>query len=246
MSAELLPQSDDDAPTFGNVRECIQADTFTRLTERIDRLRWDAARLRKWQRDRLRALLAQVTQRSAFHARRLRGVDPARFELADLANLPVMTKAQMMADFDDVVTDKRMNRAAAERALAATSTEPVPLPGGHLCMATGGSSGQRGIFGYDPAAAAEFVTMIFRTRIAVMAAAAPADGQLTGDGLGRIVVPAHIPDSTIDYRHGGRAVRGAWHHVGAVPVGGQPYQFRPCAGHVADCRDGWPPERAAA
>ena len=102
------------------MREHIQEDIFTRLTERIDRLHWDAARLREWQRDRLRALLAQVTQRSAFHARRLRGVDPARFELADLDSLPVMTKAQMMADFDDVVTDKRMNRAATERALAAT------------------------------------------------------------------------------------------------------------------------------
>jgi phenylacetate-CoA ligase len=197
MSAGLLSRSDDDAPTFSEVREYIQGDIFARLTERIDRLHWDAARLREWQRDRLRALLAQVTQRSAFHASRLRGVDPARFELADLDSLPVMTKAQMMADFDDVVTDKRMNRAATERALAATSTEPVPLPGGHLCMATGGSSGQRGIFGYDPAAAAEFVTMIFRTRIALMAAAAPGDGQRPGDGLGRIVVPARIPDSTI-------------------------------------------------
>ncbi len=43
MSAKLLFRSDDNAPTFGDVREYIQADIFTRLTERIDRLHWDAA-----------------------------------------------------------------------------------------------------------------------------------------------------------------------------------------------------------
>jgi hypothetical protein len=37
-------------------------------------------------------LLASATRRSAFHARRLDGVDPARFELADLPRLPVMTR----------------------------------------------------------------------------------------------------------------------------------------------------------
>jgi len=116
-----------------------------------------------------------VLQHSAFHARRLQGIDPGQFDLADLARLPVMTKADMMADFDQVVTDHRCSRAAAERALAATSTEPVPMPGGFLCMATGGSSGQRGIFAYDAAGTAEFVTMIFRTRIAALAATAGAD-----------------------------------------------------------------------
>ncbi len=195
MTAGLLTRPDGRAPTFGDVREHVQADIFAGLPERAGRLGWAAARLREWQRDRLRALLSHAIQRSGFHARRLRGVDPARFELADLASLPVMTKTQLMNEFDDVATDKRLNRAAAERALAATSGEPVPLPGGHLCMATGGSSGQRGIFGYDPAAVAEFVIMIFRTRIAALAAAS---GSTTGGGgPGRIAVPARPPRSTI-------------------------------------------------
>ena len=37
------------------------------------------------QRDRLRALLARAIAGSPFHAGRLRGVDPDRFELSDLA-----------------------------------------------------------------------------------------------------------------------------------------------------------------
>ncbi|HEY3649398.1 MAG TPA: hypothetical protein VGL33_15605, partial [Streptosporangiaceae bacterium] len=75
------------------------------MPEHIGRLSWDAGRLAAHQRDRLRALLARAIARSPFHAARLRGVDPDRFELADLARLPVMTKAEMMADFDAVPTD---------------------------------------------------------------------------------------------------------------------------------------------
>jgi phenylacetate-CoA ligase len=196
MSANGLPRTED-PPAFADLRGQIQADIFSNLPGRLDRLRWDADRLNALQRGRLRALLAYVSRHSAFHARRLRGIDPGRFELADLARLPVMTKADMMADFDRVVTDHRVSRAAAERALEATSTEPVPMPGGFLCMATGGSSGQRGIFAYDAAGTAEFVTMIFRTRIAALAAIASADAA-PGDGpAGPPAAGPQIPNSTI-------------------------------------------------
>ena len=48
-----------------------------------------------------RALLARAVERSPFHAERgCAAIDPGRFELADLPRLPVMAKAQMMADFD--------------------------------------------------------------------------------------------------------------------------------------------------
>jgi phenylacetate-CoA ligase len=196
MTANLLPRTED-APAFADLRGQIQADIFSNLPDRLDRLRWDAVRLRALQRDRLRALLAYVKQRSAFHAGRLQGIDPGQFELTDLARLPVMTKAGMMAEFDQVVTDHRASRAAAERALEATSTEPVPMPGGFLCMATGGSSGQRGIFAYDAAGTAEFATMIFRTRIAALAAMASAGAQ-PGDGqAGPPPAPLQIPKTTI-------------------------------------------------
>lgn len=155
---------------FDDMRARIQADIFAGLPGHFSRLSWSAARLRGWQRDRLRTLLAVATSRSAFHARRLAGVDPARFELAGLASLPVMTKAELMADFDEVNCEPLVNRESAERALAATGTEPEPLPGGYLCMATGGSSGQRGIFCYDKAGAAEFASLIFRARLAALGA----------------------------------------------------------------------------
>ena len=134
-------------------------------------------------------------QHSAFHARRLRGVDAAGFELADLPSLPVMTKTQMMDHFDEVISDRLLTRQAAERALAATRTEPRPPPGGYLCMATGGSSGQRGIFAYDPAGVAECVSLILRTRLAAL-------GLVTATG------PAQVPEVTFAMVGAGSAVHG--------------------------------------
>jgi phenylacetate-CoA ligase len=175
MAAEFQ-SSGASAPEFPVLREHIQQQIFAHLPARMERMTWSAGQLREYQLQRLRALLAHARQHSAFHAGRLHDINPGRFELADLAGLPVMTKQQLMNAFDQVSTDKRLTRTAAEQALAATSTEPVPLPGGYLCMATGGSSGQRGIFAYSPAATAEFVTLIFRARLAALAARAGPGG----------------------------------------------------------------------
>jgi phenylacetate-coenzyme A ligase PaaK-like adenylate-forming protein len=165
---------------LADLRDRIQADMFAGMPAHLDRLTWSTDRLRDWQRDRLRAMLAAAKQRSPFHARRLAHVDAGRFELADLPDLPVMTKAEMMAEFDDVITDARLTRDAAERALAATGVTPQVLPGGYMCIATGGSSGHRGIFAFDAASTAELCRLIFRTRLAATAAAgrsAENDGQ---------------------------------------------------------------------
>ena len=85
----------------------MSAELTRRLGPYTGRLGWDASQLAHHQRERLRLLLTHAAGHSPFHARRLRWVDPSRLELADLARLPVMTKAEMMAQFDDVVTDRR-------------------------------------------------------------------------------------------------------------------------------------------
>ncbi|HTS95124.1 MAG TPA: AMP-binding protein [Streptosporangiaceae bacterium] len=204
MPAEILRRLDG-APALAGLRGRIQADILAGLPAHFRRLRWGADQLRAWQRDRLRHLLAQAGQRSAFHARRLRGVDPERFELADLPSLPIMTKTQMMTHFDELVSDRRLTREAAERALAGTGTEPRPLPGGYLCMATGGSSGHRGIFAYDRASVAEFVSLIFRTRLAALGVAALAPGP---GGPGGPAGPVQLPEVTFAMVGASSAVHG--------------------------------------
>ena len=117
-----------------------------RMPEHIGRLGWDAGRLAAHQRDRLRALLARAIADSPFHAGRLRGIDPNRFELADLTRLPVMTKADMMENFDAATTDRRLTRDLVERHLARSVTDPALLFGEYVVLVSGGSSGQRGLF----------------------------------------------------------------------------------------------------
>ena len=113
----------------------MSAELAWRLGPYMQRLGWDAGQLAAHQRDRLRVLLAHAAEHSPFHAQRLRGLDLERLELTDLARLPVMTKSQMMAEFDDVVTDRRLQpppgRAASGRlaARAGPAAGSVRVPG---------------------------------------------------------------------------------------------------------------------
>jgi phenylacetate-CoA ligase len=195
MPADLLTRPEGGAPAFCDLRGRIQADIVSSLPAHFRRMGMAGPELHDWQRDRLRRVLGEAIRRSAFHAGRLHGIDAARFELDDLPSLPVMTKAQMMDHFDDVISDRLLTRQAAERALAATRADPRPLPGGYLCMATGGSSGQRGIFAYDPQGVAEFVALIFRTRLAAL-------------GLARTDGPVHLPQVTFAMVGAASAVHG--------------------------------------
>jgi phenylacetate-coenzyme A ligase PaaK-like adenylate-forming protein len=151
-----------------------------RMPEHIGRLGWDAGRLASHQRDRLRALLARAIAGSPFHAGRLRGVDPDRFELADLARLPVMTKADMMENFDAATTDRRLTRDLVEQHLARAVTDPSLLLGDYVVLVSGGSSGQRGLFVQAVDEYAEFAASVTRRALAATMAAA---GGLPPEGL---------------------------------------------------------------
>ena len=150
-----------------------------RMPEHITRLGWDAGRLAAHQRDRLRALLARAIADSPFHAGRLRGVDPDRFELADLARLPVMTKADMMENFDAATTDRRLTRGLVEQHLARCVADPALLFGEYVVLVSGGSSGQRGLFVQTADEYAEFAASVTRRALA----ATIASGGLPPEGL---------------------------------------------------------------
>jgi phenylacetate-CoA ligase len=156
--------------TFDAFRDGFHAALSASVADHVGRLTWDWARIEAMQRDRLRALLRIAIERSPFHARRLTGIDPETFELADLPRLPVMSKAEMMAAFDHVTTDRRLTRALADDTIGATTTVPRPIDGELLVLASGGSSGTRGLFAFDVAAFAEYAASILRPAIARRAA----------------------------------------------------------------------------
>jgi phenylacetate-coenzyme A ligase PaaK-like adenylate-forming protein len=156
---------------WGRFRADFQAELLARIPEHLERMSWSDERIEAAQRDGLRGLLAHAAAHSPFHRQRLAGTDIANIEPAGLASLPVMTKTDMMAAIDDVFTDRRLSLAAVEQALAVTGTEPVPVLGRYMALATGGSTGQRGVFVFDPAAKATFVLSIIRSLLARLHAA---------------------------------------------------------------------------
>ena len=153
-----------------------------RMAGHIERLGWSRGQLAGLQRARLRALLAHAIDRSPFHAARLAGIDAARFELTDVAQLPIMTKAQMMNGFNEVVTDRRLTRELVDQHIAASSAEPSLLFGDYVCLVSGGSSGLRGVFVQTAEEYAEFTASVIRRAMAAFLASGghPADGMVTG------------------------------------------------------------------
>jgi hypothetical protein len=104
------------------------------------------------------------------------------FELSDLAKLPIMTKNEMMANFDDVVTDRRLTRALVERHITDSAAEPSLILGDYVCLASGGSSGLRGTYVQTPAEYVEFGVTCFRRAMArfLVFGGKPADGLVVG------------------------------------------------------------------
>jgi phenylacetate-coenzyme A ligase PaaK-like adenylate-forming protein len=111
-------------------------------------------------------VISGAIERSPFHTARLAGIDVGRFELGDLSRLPVMSKAQMMASFDQIVTDRRLNRRIVERHLAQSDLEPGVLLGDYVCLASGGSSGLRDVFVQTLGEYTDFVAVLFRRALA--------------------------------------------------------------------------------
>jgi phenylacetate-coenzyme A ligase PaaK-like adenylate-forming protein len=151
--------------SFTELRNRFHRELLAGYPELIARLGWSRAQILAHQRVRLRELLAVAAERSPFHGRRLVGLDLDAVSPEDLSALPVMTKAQMLDELDDVFTDRRLSRAATEAALAATRDTPQPLLGEHLAVASGGSSGLRGIFVFDVPALREFAGLLTRNLV---------------------------------------------------------------------------------
>ena len=123
------------------------ADFEAMLPGFVQRFRWSPEQLAAERLRALRALLLLAIERSPWHRKRLSGVDPGRLTEADVERLPVMTKADLMDHFDEIVTDGRLSRARCEEHLAALTGEAYLLDEYHL-VASGGSSGRRGVFAF--------------------------------------------------------------------------------------------------
>lgn len=125
-----------------------------RLPEHVERLSWSRERIDQERQKGLRETLAFAAENSAWHRERLSGVDIENFTEADLTSLPTMTKADVMANWDRVVTDPRLTLDIANAEITAKlrgEKTDYYLFDEFQIFATGGSSGTRGVFiwGWD-------------------------------------------------------------------------------------------------
>jgi phenylacetate-coenzyme A ligase PaaK-like adenylate-forming protein len=114
----------------------------------LERLRWPRSEIVTEQTRALRNLLAHATAGSSWHRRRLGHLDLERFTPADLALIPPMTKDDLMEHWDVIVTDRRCTLERANAYLKVLTRDAYFLDRYHV-VASGGSSGKRGVFIYD-------------------------------------------------------------------------------------------------
>lgn len=95
--------------------------------------------IRRDQDDRLRALLRHAVAHSPFYREKYRGLDIERCAVTDL---PTVTKGELMANFDRVVTDPAVTRAGLERFIDDPANVGELFLGKYPVCHTSGSQGQ--------------------------------------------------------------------------------------------------------
>lgn len=116
-----------------------------RLAKQYDRRqRWSRDQLAAYQRERVGRLVEHATRCSAFYRRLYGGVVEA--SEVELDRLPTVSKAAMMDNFDEVVTDAALRREDIEAHLTETPTATYDRR--YHVMRTSGSTGERALFVY--------------------------------------------------------------------------------------------------
>jgi phenylacetate-CoA ligase len=132
--------------------ECVRAAHLhavqAAMEDHIARLDWSREQIVRHRDQRLRMLLGYARERSPFHARRLRDLDPSRASVADLASLPMMTKEEAQGEWDSIVTDRDLSREHAEGILAKQQWFSYTSRD-YQVFSSGGSSGVRGVYVWD-------------------------------------------------------------------------------------------------
>lgn len=100
------------------LRALHRADQRRLSARYLQRLSWSRERIDEERRRRLRQLVGVAQERSPWHRRRLARFDPAALQEGELSQFPIMTKEDVMANFDDIVTDRRLGLSRVESHLA--------------------------------------------------------------------------------------------------------------------------------
>jgi len=146
----------------------------------------DASEIQRKQEKRLRTLLAHAAAHSPFYRRRFAGIDLERCALTDL---PTLTKAEMMENFDDLVTDRRLKKADLSAFTGDKGNLGRHYLGEYGVSHTSGSQGQPAIIVQDRQALALVFAVQFARGTKLKRKILP--------HLGRLINPARMAVMTV-------------------------------------------------
>lgn len=121
-----------------------------RMPGEVEKMTWPLERLHALRDERLRAVVRAAKERSPWHARRLRHIDPDALRGDDLTAIPPMTKDELMEHWDEIVTDRRLSLELVNAHLARVAERgPAYLLDDYHAITSGGMSRGRGVFAWD-------------------------------------------------------------------------------------------------
>ena len=136
-------------PDYDELRRRHATEAMAQMPEHVARLDWTAAQIQTERELRLQRLLAFARARSPWHRARLAGVDLTTLTPAGLGQVPPMTKDDLLGHFDEIVTDPRLTLGVVEAHLQRLTGGDAYLLEEYHAIASGGSSGRRGVYVYD-------------------------------------------------------------------------------------------------
>ncbi len=136
---------------YKKIMESVWADVQKLMLGHLERLSWTPEQLLQYQTKALRELLKNAKENTVFYKEALSSIDIDSFNLEDLPTLPPNDKNLHMDRWDDFVAAP-VTYEMAEKHLEGVRAGEISNPFYHneyLFVATGGSTGKRGLFLWD-------------------------------------------------------------------------------------------------
>jgi phenylacetate-coenzyme A ligase PaaK-like adenylate-forming protein len=135
-------------PNYEEIRR-QHNELLTRMVpEHLERLGWSRKHIEAERQACLRELIKFAKDKSPWHSKRLEHINAGTVTEADLEEIPPMTKDDLMSNWDEIVTDRRLTLELVEHHLSSHDHHAYLLDDYTTC-ASSGSSGRRGVFIYD-------------------------------------------------------------------------------------------------
>lgn len=171
---------------YETLRQRHLQDMRARLPAAFAHLDWSAEQLAAERESRLRDLVRLAKDRSPWHRQRLAHVNAESLTEEGLNDIPPMSKDDLMAHFNAIVTDPALTLDVCEAHLAGLKTDAYLLDRYHV-NSSGGSSGRRGVVVYDWDSWADVYLGVLRYVMRL------AGREASGRPLVGAVVAAHAP-----------------------------------------------------